>query len=52
MQCGYAPGFTEVGGPARGSRAAKAQDAIAFHQQPHGGAAAAAATRGGPQADA
>lgn len=39
-------------GAARGPRTTKAQDAIAVHQQPHGGAAPAADTRGGPQADA
>lgn len=36
----------------RGTSASKAQDAVAFHQQPHGGFATAAAARGGPQADA
>lgn len=44
--------LAEAGGSARGPRATQAQDAVAVHQQPHGGAAAAAAARGGAQADA
>lgn len=44
-------GAEAVGG-ARGSRAAETQDAVAVHQQPHGGTAAATPAGGGPQADA
>lgn len=44
--------FAEVWGHPRRAHKTEAQDALAVHQQPHGGAASTAAAGGGSQADA